>query len=207
MKIVVIGAGGHAKVVLDVARSTGMSDADVLGFVDDNVALIGTRVSGFPVIGPIDALPPPREARVIMGIGDNALRCRLFARLRERGYEILTVIHRSAIVAPGCTLGDGVVVMAQAAVNVDTRIGDNVVLNTGCTVDHDCAIGAHAHIAPGANLAGGVVIGEQTLIGIGSAVIPGVAIGPRTIVGAGSVVTKDIGADCVVAGVPARVIR
>lgn len=207
MRYVVAGAGGHGKVALDVAICSGIARDHIAGFVDDDPALAGTSVAGFPVIGAIDSLTPSSDLRVLMGIGENGARRRVFDRLRARGFAVATAIHPTAVVARGCRLGDGVVVMANVTVNVDTRVGDNAILNTACTIDHDCVIGAHAHIAPGVKLAGGVTVGSETLVGIGAVAIPGISIGAACIVGAGAVVTANLSDGCVAAGVPARVLR
>jgi len=204
-KLVIVGAGGHAKVVVDILVSSGRG-TDVLGFVDDDAAIHGQRRAGLPVLGALETL---RESDValVMGIGHNGARRRVFERARSLGYDIVSVVHSTAVIAPRCQLGTGVVVMANVAVNVDSNIGDNVVLNTACSVDHDCVIAAHSHIAPGAHVAGNVSIGAETLVGIGAVVIPGRRIGARCIIGAGAAVVDDVADDSVAVGVPARVVR
>ena len=207
MKIVVVGCGGHAKVVVDAALSAGIAAADLLGFVDDDPRRIGTEVMGMRVLSTLESLAQPGAVSLVMGIGDNAARRGQFERARALGYQVLTVIHPSAVVGRGCTFGPGTVVMANVVVNADTRIADNVILNTACSVDHDCRVESHVHVAPGARVAGGVTIGAGTLLGIGAVVIPGMSIGAGTIVGAGAVVTRDLAANCVAVGSPARVIK
>ena len=207
MKVVILGAGGHAKVVCDALLSSGVPESDVLGFADDNPACIGTTVMGFPVLGSLDALKIPRTVRVVMGVGDNAARRRLFERARALGYDCHTVVHPRAVIGRGSQLGAGVVVMANVVVNTDTRIEDDVILNTACSVDHDCRVGAHSHIAPGARVAGSVTVGEESMVGIGAAVLPGLWLGAGCLVGAGSVVTRAVESGCVVVGAPARVIK
>lgn len=207
MKIIILGAGGHAKVVWDVVLSSALPECELIGFADDNPSRTGATVMGLPVFGSLDTLALPRDVRVVMGIGDNAARRRQFEQATSLGYGCLTVVHSRAVIGRGCTIGAGVVVMANVVVNSDARIEDNVILNTACSVDHDCRIGAHSHIAPGVSMAGGVTVGEDTLVGIGAAVVPGVSIGAGSIIGAGSVVTHDVESGCVVVGVPARVIK
>lgn len=207
MKIVIAGAGGHAKVVCDAILSGGVPAKSILGFADDDPTLTGRVVMGFPVLGSLGTLGLDHSVQIALGIGDNEARRRKFDQVLTLGYDPLVVVHAKAVIGTGCTLGRGVVVFANVVVNADTRIEDDVVLNTGCSVDHDCRVGAHAHIGPGARLAGGVTIGEETLIGIAAAVVPGISIGARSIVGAGAVVIESIESDCVAVGVPARVVK
>jgi acetyltransferase EpsM len=207
MKIAILGAGGHGKVVCDAMLSMGIPAADLIGFVDDNPQMVGRTVMGLPVLPSLEGLKLDRSVRVALGIGDNAARRRQFDQAISLGYEPFTVVHPRAVVGAGCTLGRGVVVFANAVINPDSYIGDNVILNTACSVDHDCRIGAHTHIAPGVRLGGGVTIGEETLMGIGSVVLPYMAVGSRTIVGGGTVVVASIESDCVAVGAPARIIK
>jgi sugar O-acyltransferase (sialic acid O-acetyltransferase NeuD family) len=207
MKMVIAGAGGHAKVVCDAILASGTPETDIVGFADDNPELAGRMVLGFPVLPGIDSLGLVGSASLAMGVGDNAARRRLFDRARALGYTLVTVVHPEAVIGRGCRIGSGTVVLANVVVNTDTEIGDNVILNTACSVDHDCVVGAHSHVAPGATLAGGVRIGEETLLGIGCTVIPGLSIGARCVIGAGAVLLTNLDAGCVAVGVPARVIK
>ena len=187
-----MGAGGHAKVVCDALLASGISEAELLGFADDNPRKCNTRVLGLPVLGSLEALNRAGEVDLAMGVGDNSVRRRLFDRAKALGYRFINVIHPSAVIARDCELGSGIVVFANAVVNVSTRIEDNVILNTASSVDHDCAIGAHAHIAQGARLAGGVKIGVGALIGVGACVISGCEVGDWSVVGAGAAVTQPV---------------
>jgi len=207
VKIIIAGAGGHGKVVCDAVLSMGIDHTHIVGFVDDDLGLAGSKVMGFRVLQNLESVRPDGSAKVAMGIGDNSARRRMFERVSAMGYEAFTVIHPRAVIGRGCVLGRGVVAFANVVVNADAIVEDDVILNTGCSVDHDCRIGPHVHIAPGARLGGGVQVGQDTLVGIGSVVAPGVSIGPRCVIGAGSVVIRDIAADCVAVGVPTRIIR
>jgi sugar O-acyltransferase (sialic acid O-acetyltransferase NeuD family) len=207
MRVVILGAGGHGKVVCDAVLSMRVPPSDLIGFVDDNPEMVGRTVMGLPVLRGLNELDLDRSVRVALGIGDNGARRRQFERAVALGYEPLTVVHATAVIGRGCTLGRGVVVFANAVVNPDSHIEDDVILNTACSVDHDCRIGAHAHIAPGARLAGGVTVGSETLVGIGSVVLLYKTIGSRTVVGAGAAVTSDLESDAVAVGVPARIIK
>lgn len=205
--VVIVGAGGHAKVVCDALLAGGLPESELLGFVDRDEMKWGSAVLGFPVLGSLESLGKTEGVNLVMGIGDNAAREREFNRARSLGYRIGSIVHPSAVIGRGCQIGGGVVVFAHAVVNACAEVGDDVILNTACSVDHDCRIGAHAHIAPGARLAGDVSVGAGTLVGIGAAVMPGVLIGAKAVVGAGAVVTRDLADCCVAVGVPARVIK
>jgi len=176
------------------------------GFVDANPSLHGTRVLDLPVVGAVEEVASRGGRHVAMGIGNNAARRRVFARVLELGLEPVTAIHPSAVISAHATVARGTVVMANATINVAAQIGENAIINTASSIDHHCVIGAHAHIAPGAILAGNVRIGEETLVGAGAVVIPGISIGARCIVGAGAVVTANVPDGVTVAGVPARAI-
>lgn len=196
--VAVLGAGGHAKVVADLARLAGHT---VVAFVDESGRAAGTTVAGVDVVASLDER---READVALGIGDNRARRRRFLELVEAGHRVLPLVHPSAVLADGVRLGDGTVVMAGVVVNVDTAVGRGVVLNTGCSVDHDCDVQDGVHLAPGTRLAGGVVVEEGAFLGIASAVTPGRRIGAWTVCGAGSVIVHDVAPGRTVKGVPAR---
>jgi len=205
----VIGAGGHGQVVADIllrSRESG-GPAEVVGFLDDDRALDGRTIMGLPVLGTIARVSEVDHDGVIAAIGDNRVRARVFAAMRERGERIVTAVHPAAVVAPDVRLGDGVMVCAGVVVNTGTTVADDVILNTGSTIDHHATIGPHAHVAPGAHLGGGVRVGEGALIGVGAAVIPDRRIGDWSIVGAGAAVVEDVPPHATAVGVPARVVR
>jgi UDP-N-acetylbacillosamine N-acetyltransferase len=202
----VFGASGHGMVVCDILGAV-REGRRVAGFVDDDRSLHGTRVLDLPVIGAVEDIVRRGGRSVAMGIGDNAARRRMFARVLDLGLQPVTAVHPSAVVSPHAMVGRGAVVMANVTINVAAEIGENAIVNTGASIDHHCVIGAHAHIAPGAILAGTVRIGEETLVGAGAVVIPGVSIGARCVVAAGAVVTSNLPDDATVAGVPARPIE
>ena len=201
----IVGAGGHAKVVADALLSSGH---EMLGFYDDNPALLGAEpIPGVKVLGETKDLPGGLEkvkAVVILAVGENRVRCRL-SRLLSVPYGV--ACSPSAVLGHGVRIGKGSMILPSATVNIDTDIGKHVILNTSCSVDHDCAVGDFVHIAPGAHLGGGVVVGEGAFLGLGSSVIPGIRIGRWSIVGAGAVVTKDLPDNCTAVGVPAKVIE
>jgi sugar O-acyltransferase (sialic acid O-acetyltransferase NeuD family) len=196
-EIVVIGAGGHAKVLITTLTARGFSIAAV--FDDDDtkwgVDAQGTRVS---------RIDRERGGNGIIGIGDNAQRREM---ARALSFEWRTVVHPSAFVHPSAKLGRGTVVFAGAVVQPDAVIGDHVIVNTGATVDHDCVVGDYAHLAPGVHLAGSVQVGEGAFLGIGSVVIPGVRIGHWSTLGAGAAAIRDVADGVVAVGVPARALK
>jgi len=208
MKIVVIGGGGHAKVVMEVLLAAGW---EVAGYTDAG-GRPGDVFGRIAWLGDDGALPAVRAEGVghaIVALGDNALRGRLADRAVALGFTLGNAIHPSAQISPSVTLGQGIAVMAQAAVNAATVLGDNCIVNTGATVDHDNRIGRTVHIAPGCHLAGYVTVGDGALIGVGSVVGRGrpLAIGGGAVVGAGSVVFTDVPPLATVAGNPARPVR
>jgi sugar O-acyltransferase (sialic acid O-acetyltransferase NeuD family) len=202
VRVAIAGAGGHAKVVGDALLASGA--AVLVGFLDDDPRRRGDTVLGYPVLGPIADWGHFGIDNVVVAIGDNRGRKAIFEALTASGAVPMSVFHPRCVLARGTHVGSGTVVVANVAVNADTRIGNNVILNTACSVDHDCEIAAHAHLAPGVRLAGGVRIGEGALLGIGAVALPGVEIGAWATVGAGAVVIGDVRPGATVVGVPAR---
>jgi len=194
--LLVIGAGGHAKVVIDTAQAAGLQVSGVIGGDGDPAEILGVPVSR-------DRSGVEADSFVV-AIGDNAIRAAAFAQYLETGLTPATVVHPSAVVARTVTVAAGTVIASGVVVNVDTRIGANVILNTGCRVDHDCIIGDHAHVGPSATLCGGVRVGEGVLIGVGGCAIPCVSVGEWSVVGAGSAVVADVPPHSTWGGVPAR---
>lgn len=207
MRIVGLGAGSHAKSVLEAIRSSGRFE--VAALVDDDPARTGGELLGFPVVGP-DALERLGADGVghafagVGGVGDSSGRRRAFERLLSAGFDLPPIVHASAIVSPWARLGRGAQVLAAAVVNAGAEVGDGVIVNTGAIVEHDCRLGAHAHIAPGARLAGLVTVGDGAHVGLGAIVIEGIRIGDGALVAAGAVVVRDVAEGERVAGVPAR---
>lgn len=201
--VVIIGGGGHAKVVIESLRAGGKP---VAAIVDADPT--PRMVLGVPVVGDDLALPGLKEqglSELFVAIGDNRLREKLGRKAREQGFSLVNAIHPSAIVSPTARIGEGVAIMAGVAINADSRVGDLAIVNTGAVVDHDCRLGAACHLGPASALAGGVTVGERAFLGVGARAIPGVTIGVDTIVGAGGVVVRDLPDGVVAIGVPAQI--
>ena len=208
--LLLLGAGGHSRVVAETALATGRFNR--IAFLDDRCAGPGQLPDqlGWPVIGPFAAaLDPPISQQfqaALVAIGNAAVRLQWLPRLAAAGYELPTVIHPTAWLSPSAQLGVGSVVFAQAAIQAQAVIGSGAILNTGCSVDHDAQLSKGVHVCPGAHLAGEVQVGERSWIGIGASVIQQISIGDDVTVGAGAVVVRDLPNGVTAVGVPARVI-
>lgn len=208
-RIFVFGASGHAKVVIDIIEQQGLYRIDCL--VDDDPSLKGKHLFGYKVIGRKDELLRLRTdsgiSAGIVAIGSNRARTAVGAWLSANGFRLVTVVHPSARISRGVTVGSGSVIMAGAVVNADAAIGENVIINTGATVDHDCSIGSGAHIAPGVTLCGTVAIGTETFVCAGTTIIPNITVGKAVVIGAGATVIRDLPDGVQAVGTPARIIR
>ncbi|SFD66781.1 UDP-perosamine 4-acetyltransferase [Paenibacillus catalpae] len=204
-KTVIIGAGGHAKVIVDILRH------------DPHVELIGcighdphATVLGLPVLGGDELLPALLEQGVrhaFVAIGNNARRHTLARHAESLGFELVNAISPRAYLASGVTLGTGVAVMPGCVIQPDTRIGSYSIINTGATVDHDGNIGIACHIAPGCHLSGNVTVGDESFLGTGVSVIDGMQIGESCMIGAGAAVIRPIPSHSLAVGVPAIIKR
>jgi sugar O-acyltransferase (sialic acid O-acetyltransferase NeuD family) len=202
MRIAILGAGGHGKVVLDAILSA--EEHVVAGIVDDNTQLAGTKLFSLPIVSSVEKLDHVEGYTI--AIGDNNVRREKYNLYLQAGYMPITVIHPSAIISSSAHIGKGSVVLANVVVNPDACIGDDVVLYTSCTIDHDCSISHHSYISPGCNICGSVHIGAGAMLGAGAVVLPGISIGESSIVGAGAVVTGNVPDKVTVVGVPARIV-
>ena len=199
--IYVIGAGGHAKVVIDALLAGGVELAR-LRVADQRPSGAGATVLGAPLQSPA-AHRGMAGAYFHVAIGDPATRARLHGELRALGVRPLSVVHPASVVSPHASLGEAVFVAARAVVGPGATLGDGVIVNHGAVVDHDCVVGDFSHIAPNATLGGGVQVGAQALVGAGANVLPGKQVGDLAVVGAGAVLLSDIPAGRHWAGVPA----
>lgn len=200
--VVVIGAGGHAKVVIELLRAC--SHRVVFCVASDGEQ--GATCLGVPVLVGDEHLRGLWEAGyryAIVAIGNNSVRESLAKKAQEIGFVFVNAVSPASTVSPTARLGSGIAIMAGAVINADVRIRDNVIINTLASVDHDCVVDEYVHIAPNSTLAGNVRVSKRAFLGVGSLVLPGIAIGPDVRVGAGAVVTKDVQSGTVI-GIPAR---
>ena len=204
--VLVIGSGGHAKVVIDVLRAAGHVVAAVF---DDDVARHGEQCRGVVVAGAIRDAQAYASAHglnhFIIAIGNNSVRMAIARDLELQGLIPLpAALHPSAIIADGVVFGAGTVVMAGVCINADARIGRHCIINTRAAIDHDCHIDDGVHIAPGVVFCGNVSVAAGAFLGAGSTVIPGIRIGEAASIGAGATVVKNISDNVTASGVPAR---
>ena len=190
-RLIIIGAGGHGRVVADAASVPTV-------FLDEDTSLEG--VVGRP--GELSSVITDGDG-VIVAIGDNSTRLQMLGGIKQA----TTIVHKSSVVSNSVTLGVGTVVFAGAIINTYATLGIGCIVNTGATVDHDCQLADGVHISPGANLGGNVRVGDCSWIGIGACVKHGVTIGNNVIVGAGAAVVSNIPDNVTVVGVPAKEIR
>ncbi len=194
----ILGAGGHAKVVIATARAAGFTS---LQLADDDQARHGTELLGVAVTARLSDILERDNVRAVLAIGENATRHALARRARCR---FITLVHPSAVVDPSVVLGLGTVVFAGSVIQPDTHLGAHVIINTAASVDHDCRLGDAVHVAPGVRLAGTVTLGEGVFVGIGAAIIPNRSVGAWSRIAAGACVIHDLAADVTAIGVPAR---
>lgn len=208
MKIVIFGAGGHGRVVLDILRQS--QQYEVVGFLDSNKALHGKIVDGLPVLGDISRLSHLYRESIkgaIIAIGDNKVR-REFARIvKENGFCLINAIHPDSSIAHSAQVGEGVVIAAGSIICTHAKIGNNTIINTGAIVEHECTIEDNVHIAPGVRIAGQTLVRDGTFIGIGSTIVAVLKIGKNSVIGAGSVIIEDVPDNVTVVGVPGKVIK
>lgn len=201
-RLIVIGAGGHGKVISEIAYMNGYEE---IFFMDD------TKVyeEDCNIIGTLNDVEHlnPEEYDFIVAIGDNEIRKLIQKKLIANNFKLVVLIHPSAVVSTTAGIGRGTVIMANSVVGIGSVIGEGCIINTGATVDHDCKIEDYAHISPGVHLAGGVEIGEKSWIGIGSSIINNLKITNNCILGAGSVIINDISDSGTYVGTPAKLIK
>jgi sugar O-acyltransferase (sialic acid O-acetyltransferase NeuD family) len=199
VRLLIVGAGGHAKVVIDAAEAAGHTIAGVVGDPSGTDVIMGHAVAhsadGIEADG------------FVIAVGDNASRARYFAEYSASALPPAVVVHPSVIVGSDVELGAGTFIAAGVVINTGARIGVDSVLNTGCSVDHDCVIGAHSHIGPQVALCGGVTLGEGVLLGVGACAAPGTSVGAWSVVGAGAAIVGELPGGAVCVGVPARVVN
>ena len=202
--LLIWGAGGHGRVILDIARAMGTFGR--IAFYDDSED-IGGKLREEVLSGGFREASRLGFDAFVVAIGPNFLRSQRFEEALATGMEAAVCVHPTAWISPGASIGRGTVVMPRVVVQTDARVGVNCILNTGTIVEHDCVIGDHVHLSPGVTLCGNVTVGPLAHLGAGVTVIPGGRIGSGTVVGAGAVVLREIPGGVTAVGVPARVIR
>jgi acetyltransferase EpsM len=206
MNIVVIGQGGHSKVIRDIILS---SHHQIIGYLDDRYDQLKEEGSIFygPVSAANEIIECFGDVKFVIAIGNNQVRKAISDRLGLDDSSYATLLHQTAVVSPTATLGYGTVVMANAVINADARIGNHAIINTGAIVEHDNGIGDYVHISPKAILTGSVTIEDGTHIGAAAVLIPQTKVGAWSIIGAGTTVINDLPPYCTAVGNPARVIK
>jgi UDP-perosamine 4-acetyltransferase len=205
-RVLLVGAGGHARVCLEALRD--MGDLHVVGAVSAD----GTSVTGLgvPVLGTQSEVPritqDHRVTTLCVAIGDNLTRSGLTKQLTESGHNITQAVSRFAMISLTASLGGGVQLLPGSVVNAASELGAGTIVNSNASIDHDCRVGQFVHVAPGAAIGGGVTIGDLAFVGLGARVLPGLTIGAGATVGAGAVVIADVAPGVTVVGAPARVV-
>jgi len=202
-KIFVFGASGHAKVVIDIIEKQGCYE--IVFLADDDLKLKGNSVYGYQVIGGKNELIESDIRLGIVAIGSNSARISVARWLITSGFELVSAIHPSAVIARGVSIGCNCVIMAGAVINSDCHVGDSVIVNTRASIDHDCIIGNGVHLAPGTTLCGAVTVGESSFVCAGVTIIPNLCIGSNVVIGAGSTIIRNLPDNVKAVGSPARI--
>jgi len=209
-KLVVVGAGGFGREVLQLAmhQNKMTQQWNIMGFVDDNKELQGKTINGFPVLGDIDWLAANAgDKYAVFALGEPELKRKVEKRLQKSGIRYATLIHPSAVMGDFIDIREGAIIAAGVVCTVNIKIGKHVIINLNCSVGHDVVIGDYATIAPDANVMGETSIGEGCYIASGVTIRDGVNIGQNTIVGLGAVVVGNLPGDIVALGCPAKAVR
>jgi sugar O-acyltransferase (sialic acid O-acetyltransferase NeuD family) len=207
--IIVLGAGGHARVLIDALQQLG---TNIMGITDPDKTLWGQTFMDVDILGPDEKIFDIHPERILLvnALGSTQstkARQKLFETWQQRGYTFATIVHLKSVLASSVTLAEGVQVLAGAVINPYTTVGMNTIVNTGVVLEHDCIIGDHVHLAPGVRVAGNVSIGRGTHVGIGSTVIQGLTLGENCLIAAGAVVIRSVSDYSVVMGVPGKSVR
>lgn len=207
--LILIGAGGHAKVLADVIQ---LEKRPTLGVVDADPSKHGKGVLGLLVLGGEEVILTRLQHTIdlvnaVGSVHSMTARAAVYERWTAAIYMFARIIHPSAIIARSASLGDGVQVLAGAVIQPEAKIGSNTIINTRVSVDHDSIIGAHCHLAPGVSVSGNVKIGDRTHVGVGASIVQGVTIGAGCLIAAGAVVIRDVPDGQAVCGVPAKPMK
>ena len=200
-QLVVLGAGGHGKVVLDTAVA---GSRPIWGLIDDDADKVGSEVLGYEVRSDVASFlkMKPENIAVIVAIGANERRESLHHKISAH-LKTVTVIHPAATISCSVKISEGTMIMAGAVINADTTLGAGVIINTNASIDHDCRLGDFVQVSPGATICGSVILGERSFVGAGATILQGLTIGSDATVAAGAVVIEDVPAGSTVKGIPA----
>ncbi len=207
MKIAVIGKGGHSKVIQDIIFIN--EEYEIVAYLDDQYSEV-TMIDGVyygPIMMAQNIIDYFGEIKFFIAIGNNKVRKSIARQLGFPAHYYATLIHRKAIISPSARIGYGTVVMASAVINADAEIGEHAIVNTNAIVEHDNQISDFVHISPGAALTGAVTVDEGTHIGAGAVIIPNIHLGEWSVIGAGASVIRDIPANCMAVGTPAKIVK
>lgn len=206
-KMVLVGGGGHCKVVISILKN--LNEFEMVG-ISDIPEKIGNDILGVPIRFTDDEMEKlfnngVRYAFITIGsVGDPKKRVELFYKMKKIGFKFPVIVSKYALVSEDVKIDEGTIIMPGAIINPGVKIGRNSIINTGTIIEHDVSIGDHVHVAPGAVLSGGVKVGCCSHIGTGASVIQEIEIGENVIVGAGAVVVKNIPNSVIAKGVPAK---
>ncbi|KRE97159.1 acetyltransferase [Paenibacillus sp. Soil766] len=206
MNLVVIGEGGHSKVIRDILHS--MKHCRIIAILDDKYdeLILNNDVYMGPITSVQNLLDQMDDVKFIVAIGNNEIRKSIVSKLGITKESYITLKHETAIISPSATIGQGTVIMANTIINADAYVGNHAIINTGAIIEHDSKLGDFVHVAPKATLTGSVVVKEGAMIGAGATVIPGKNIDEWAIIGAGATVISDIPSNSTAVGTPARII-
>lgn len=194
-KIILVGGGGHCKVIIDAIESAGKFK--IYGIIDSSLPR-GTAVLNIEVLGKDDMLPQLFKKGIgyafisVGSVGNTETRNKIYKNLKDIGFDLPVIVHPKAIVSKYVEFGEGAFVAAGAVINAGTKIGNNVIVNTLSSVDHDCEIGDFVHIAPGATLSGGVKVGDCVHVGVGARIVQCLNIKENSFIKAGALITENI---------------
>lgn len=205
MSLIIIGTGGHARVVAEIAK---LSHLEIKGFIDLDYSGEDELILGSPVLGGQEQIKHlSSDLSFFTAIGENTQRKQVFEQMIGEDFMPISLIHPTVIIGEGVEVGAGTLICAGSIISTNARIGANSIINTGVIIDHETAIGSNSHIAPGCSIAGRVKIGAGSFLGLGANVINNINIGERVTVGAGSVVIRDIPSNSKVVGIPGRILE
>jgi sugar O-acyltransferase (sialic acid O-acetyltransferase NeuD family) len=210
-KVVILGAGGFAREVLDIflVQREPAKQYEIIGFIDENPAMKGKELNGYPVLGSFDwfSSNDKNSIRVICGIGNPVTRRKVVRKALDIGLQFCNIIHPTAVLTPFVSIGTGVIITAGCIFTNRIKVGDHVHINLDCTIGHDSVIEDFCTVNPGVHISGNVHIRTGCDVGTGTTIIQGITIGEWSITGAGCVITKDVPPNVTIVGVPGKVIK